>query len=456
MHQSAPRFAFLVVRAMALAAVVGLTVVSIRTAVAGEPAAEVKLPDTNPGKVARGFLDMINRGTPEATREFESAHASAKRRAGATIEERVGRVKDMRARWGELRVTSVIESSDRGITVMVDSSRGQTMQMEFKFDESDRSKLEGVMIESDAVKPSAISAEERTTMVESACRALEDGYVFPEVAKKMAEDARSKLKSGAYDTITTDAALAARLTEDFRAISHDKHLGLRAAAPQAAANHENEQDMLVRMAGDNFGFRKVELLPGNIGYIKFDLFVDHDDAKKTAASALAFVQHADALVFDLRSNGGGSPEMIRFITSYLFDTRTHLNDMVDREGKIVEEYWTLDDVPGTRFSPSVPVYVLTSARTFSGAEEFSYNLKNLKRATIIGETTGGGAHPVRGEPLSGRLMMRVPFMRAKNPISGTNWEGTGVAPDIAVPAEQALDRAIEEARRTTAGRKASK
>src|SRR5262249_6744024 len=149
----------------------------------------------------------------------------------------------------------------------------------------------------------------------------------------------------------------------------------------------------------------------------------------------------DAIVFDLRQNGGGSPEMIRFLTSYLFEAPTHLNDMVDREGKTVEEWWTTKDVPGRRPKTDVPVYVLTSQRTFSGAEEFSYNLKNLKRATLVGETTGGGAHPVRGEQLNDRFAIRIPFMRACNPITKTNWEGTGVEPDVKVPAAEALDKA---------------
>ncbi|MEW6249485.1 MAG: S41 family peptidase, partial [Planctomycetota bacterium] len=158
------------------------------------------------------------------------------------------------------------------------------------------------------------------------------------------------------------------------------------------------------------------------------------------------------LVFDLRRNGGGSPESIRYITSYLFDQRTHLNDMVDRAGKITEEYWTLETVPGRRFAPDVPVYVLTSRYTFSGAEEFCYNLQNLKRATIVGETTGGGAHPVRGVRVNDRIVVGVPFMRACNPISRKNWEGTGVEPDVKTIADEALDRAIELAKKAIAVR----
>jgi len=185
------------------------------------------------------------------------------------------------------------------------------------------------------------------------------------------------------------------------------------------------------MARENYAFRKVERLEGNIAYIKFDLFLEEEAAKQKALAALNFIAHCDAIIFDLRQNGGGSPEMIRFITSSLFDTPTLLNQMIDRDGKVVQEFSTLADFPGPHFNADVPVFVLTSSRTFSGAEKFSYNLKALKRATIVGETTGGGAHPVRGERIGDHFTLRVPFMRAHYPITGTNWEGTGVEPSSA-------------------------
>jgi C-terminal processing protease CtpA/Prc len=120
--------------------------------------------------------------------------------------------------------------------------------------------------------------------------------------------------------------------------------------------------------------------------------------------------------------------------------------MVDRDGEVVAEYWTLDDIPGERLRKNVPVFVLTSNRTFSGAEEFAYNLQNLDRATLVGETTGGGAHPVRAEWLGGRFIMAVPYMRARNPVSNRNWEGTGVEPDVNVPASEAMEKAQALAR----------
>jgi hypothetical protein len=161
-------------------------------------------------------------------------------------------------------------------------------------------------------------------------------------------------------------------------------------------------------------------------------------------AAMNFFAHVDALIIDLRFNGGGDPSMIQLISSYLFDESQHLNDFYIRKSDSIQQYWTSAYVAGPRLS-HVPVYVLTSGSTFSAAEEFSYNLKNMKRATIVGDTTGGGAHPVDEHwfRIDDQVYVnaRVPFGRAINPITGTNWEGKGVIPDIAVSPEQAIDRA---------------
>jgi uncharacterized membrane protein len=149
---------------------------------------------------------------------------------------------------------------------------------------------------------------------------------------------------------------------------------------------------------------------------------------------------------NLRENGGGSPAMVSYVSSYLFSRRTHLNDIWNRRTGQTEEFWTRDSVPGRRFGGEKPVFVLTSANTFSGAEEFTYNLKAQKRATIVGEVTGGGAHPVGPRPVGNNFVIAVPHSRAINPITHTNWEGVGVEPDIKVPAADALATALKRLR----------
>jgi C-terminal processing protease CtpA/Prc len=172
------------------------------------------------------------------------------------------------------------------------------------------------------------------------------------------------------------------------------------------------------------------------------MFADPQLCGATAAAAMNFLAGTRAIIFDLRANGGGDPAMVALLSSYLFAEPTHLNDLWERKTGTTQQFWTLPYVPGRRMDGK-PVYVLTSHRTFSGAEEFAYNLKNLKRATIVGEVTGGGAHPVSPHRIDDHFVIGVPFARAVNPISKTNWEGTGVEPDVKVAAADALDTAVK-------------
>ncbi|MFN2531329.1 MAG: S41 family peptidase [Pyrinomonadaceae bacterium] len=174
------------------------------------------------------------------------------------------------------------------------------------------------------------------------------------------------------------------------------------------------------------------------GYLEFLGFFDAELGADRVAAATNFLSGTDALIVDMRSNGGGNRELVALICSYLFGAEpVHLNDLYWREVDRTQEFWRLKDVAGKRYV-NKDVYVLTSKRTFSGAEEFTYNLKNLKRAAIIGETTGGGAHPGGGVSINEHFMTFIPMGRAINPITKTNWEGTGVTPDVDVPADQAL------------------
>jgi C-terminal processing protease CtpA/Prc len=194
---------------------------------------------------------------------------------------------------------------------------------------------------------------------------------------------------------------------------------------------------------------------GKVAVIKFNGFSNLTYPCGTEVTrTFDVVANADALIFDLRENTGGDARMVAFISSYLFDKRTHLNDVLtrrkDASGRQMgpdefstQEFWANDpEVPGRKYGGTKPVYVLTSGVTFSAAEEFTYNLKALKRATIVGEPTGGGAHPTRGEPIDDQFSIGVPFARSVNPITKTNWEGTGVTPDVTVPAAQALETAM--------------
>jgi len=290
-----------------------------------------------------------------------------------------------------------------------------------------------------------IDAATRTQVIDGILKRLNDSYVFPETAKKMEESIRERVAKKEYDQITSAKQFATTLTNDLQAVSHDKHLRVRYSfqpiperVPRQEPTAEEREQRKRALTWLNHGFGKVERLPGNIGYLEFFNFADEELGADTVAAAMNFINGTDALIIDMRKNGGGNPAMVALVCSYLFGPEpVHLNDLYWREGNRTEEFWTKKELPGKRYL-NKDVYVLTSNRTFSGAEEFTYNLKNLKRATIIGETTGGGAHPGGGFRITEHFGMFVPMGRAISPITKTNWEGTGVTPDISVPADQAL------------------
>jgi hypothetical protein len=289
-----------------------------------------------------------------------------------------------------------------------------------------------------------LNVESRKAMVEKIAVLLNANYVYPEVGEKMARHIRRQLETGGYASIGRSTALARRLQAELRDICHDRHLRVvydpAAAAALLKGGDEARQRQHRRSEEwrrQNYGFEKIERLAGNIGYLDLPFFADTEYARDTAAAAMALLAHSDALIIDLRFNGGGSPRMVQFLCSYFFGPEpVHLNSLYWRPTNHTDEFWTLKDLPGRRM-PSVELFILTSSRTFSGAEEFTYNLKNLKRATVVGETTGGGAHPVNQRAVNDTLVIFIPVGRAINPITKTNWEGIGIEPDVIASREDA-------------------
>jgi C-terminal processing protease CtpA/Prc len=282
---------------------------------------------------------------------------------------------------------------------------------------------------------------------------LADRYVYPDVGEEMGEDLARRLEAGEFDAIENAGSFAERLTETVRAVSHDLHLNVRVRPPERArveredpARARAEREAAARFR--NYGFERVERLEGNIGYLEIRFFDGNEAAKATAAAALEFIANADAVIIDLRRNGGGSPDMVRYVSSWFFGERTHLNSLYWREGDRTQEFWTYEEIPGVQ-RPDVPLFVLTSGRTGSGAEEFAYNMRTRERATLVGETTVGAANPGALFPLNERFEMFIATGAAVNPITGTNWEGVGVAPHVEAAADEALDRALELARQAT-------
>ena len=306
------------------------------------------------------------------------------------------------------------------------------------------------------------SSKEQTVKQLSAL--LIDKYVFPETGKKMAEFINSNLKDGKYDEIADPKQFSQILTADLQLISKDKHLTVSFNPKEAAqildasGSEEEPKELNLRleqMKNENFGFFKVERLEGNIGYVDFRTnYSSLEHSKETIKSVLSFISNCKAVIFDLRKNGGCYPQVVQYIESHFFNNEPiHLNDLYYREGNRTESFWTLKDIEGKRM-PEVPLYILTGKNTFSGAEEFAYDMKNLKRAVIVGESTGGGANPGQFLAINKDFVTFLPTGRAINPITGTNWEGNGVKPDIEVKSENALNKAHSMAIQTLAEKSA--
>jgi hypothetical protein len=306
-----------------------------------------------------------------------------------------------------------------------------------------------------AQEAAPLTVEDRRAAVARIAELLDARYVFPDVGVEAGRHVQGLAASGAYDGLSDARAFAERLTADLQSVTHDRHMRVRALPPGGRMEREDPDAAIAaqrrRMRETNNGFARVERLEGNVGYLDLRGFGPLDLVRGTAEAAMRLLAGSDAVIFDLRQNGGGSPETVRFLTSYLFGERTHLNSLYWREGDRTEEFWTLDEVPGERLA-DVPVFVLTSGRTFSAAEEFTYNLRTRERATVVGETTGGGANPGGMFPVLPErgIGIFIPEGRAVNPVTGTNWEGVGVEPHVAVAADEALETALPLAREAAA------
>jgi hypothetical protein len=300
-----------------------------------------------------------------------------------------------------------------------------------------------------AVQHENLNTAERQRVIDGAVENLKQHYIDPDGAQKMADALLAHEARGDDDAITDGESFAKRLTAQMRDVSHDMHLELvysEAPLPRRPAGQTPES--LARyheaMEQQNCMFEKVAILPHNVGYLKLNSFPDPSVCRSTATAAMASLNHADAIIFDLRDNRGGMPDMVALMAAYLFD---HPEYLYNPRENTTQQSWTLSPVPGNRLADK-PVYVLTSSRTFSGAEQFCYDLKMLKRATLVGETTGGAAHSGVFHRIDEHFGMGVPETKPINPFSKSDWAETGVEPDVRVNATDALQTAEKLAETT--------
>ena len=293
-----------------------------------------------------------------------------------------------------------------------------------------------------------IEDKTKADIVEQIADLLTEKYIFPEMGQQIASQLRRAIEECAPFLTLPPVEFAHVLTQDYLSIVKDTHLQLD-YAPDRAVGGDNTEELMKRhserMRRYNFEFSKIERLAGNIGYLSIHGFPPPEVAGQVAAGAMAFVANTQALIFDIRGNGGGTPEMVQLLISYLVgDAPQPLSGIYSRATGQTKIFQTLPELSGTRM-PEVPVYVLVNKQTHSAAEAFAYDLQALKRATIVGERTRGGAHLVDFIPFQDTFVLMLPVARAVNPITGGNWQGSGVRPDVEVPAEGALWVAHQQA-----------
>jgi hypothetical protein len=296
-----------------------------------------------------------------------------------------------------------------------------------------------------------ITAETRTYVLERLCSLLQEHYVFPDCIPQLETSLRKEVTDGMYDDIDTADVFCAVLTEHLHALIPDKHLYLSYHPQPLSENSglsddQGQQEQLSREARlHNFGISKVERLPGNVGYLDLRAFYPPDIAGDAVVTAMNLIAQTHALIIDLRRNVGGEMYTVHLLASYFLESEPiQLNGCYLRGSKELRQFWSFPYVPGQRYLHK-PLYVLTGPLTASAAEEFAYDLQALKRATIVGEVTAGAANPAESHQIDEHFAISIPLAHTVNPVTGTSWEGSGVIPDIAVPAESALQVAHIEA-----------
>jgi hypothetical protein len=296
-----------------------------------------------------------------------------------------------------------------------------------------------------------LSSAARSEVIDTFINKLHIQYIFPDIAEEIALMLHQRQSRGEYDAIDEGKQFAETLTTHIREVSKDPHLIVFYEAQEAQEAQEAVSAKNTVFSADgrdmgmgvifNYGFEKVERLTGNIGHLCIRTFFSPTVAFRATITSMDFITYTNALIIDLRTASGGDLSMVKFFASYFFPPDPiHLNDIYWRSSNSIQQYWTLPYIPGHRYA-NKPVYILTSRATSSIAEAFIYALQCEKRATIVGEVTAGEANPLECFHLAAHFGSWIPVGHITNPVTGTNWEGVGVQPDVEVTRENALKAA---------------
>ena len=294
-----------------------------------------------------------------------------------------------------------------------------------------------VIITSTISQNNEFNKNEKKIVLKLISEKLLASYINLDLAKEMSAMIISNSKK--YKSISNQKEFSTVITKDLQKVSKDLHLKVNFEPKRIAqskrimpANIKLKRDkmMAMKMAEINFGFTETKVLNGNIGYLNLRMFADMKYAKETATAAMNFLKNTNAIIIDLRNNGGGVPNMMQLLSSYFTGKKpVLLSNFYERKTNNKTQLFTLESIDGKRRT-NTPLYILTSKKTFSAAEAFTYTLKHLNKAIVVGETTRGGANRTKRVNLNNNFTISIPYIEATHPVTKTNWEGKGVKPTI--------------------------
>ncbi len=419
-----------------------------------------ELPNTAAGRYAAAYFTAFNSDDNHVMLEFEENNRSLSYLADRPADKREANYERLHDIFGQLTPLRVALSLEMQITLLVkNSKKDEILVIRFQLEEDAPHRLQYMTFSGIdhaevpdeyaayiATRAAPIDASLRERTIQKVAEILGNKYIYPKLGEKLkATIQRNNLKER-YADCRNAGKLADRLTENALNISKDRHIWVEAQNPMAQGSTDPLNASVEKLRSENYHLRKVEILSNNIGYMKFDMIHDNKEALDVIADGLSDLADCDALIFDIRDNIGGGWGTANLIIGYLLPPNTVYSRVYDRDSHLVEQRSTPDTIPGKPFDSHIPVYILTSNRTGSAAESFAYVLKHAGRATIVGEVTLGMAHPSEEVVVNDYFRMSVPFLRSENVVTGSDWEGTGVIPQIKVKADQALTAAIEDAK----------
>jgi retinol-binding protein 3 len=400
------------------------------------------IPDTPAGRAFAAWLDAFNSGDRERRQGFLNTHPS-----WMTIES----IENWNAGTGNYELLAVQSQESTNVFFHVKGQRWGVEEVgRLEVDASNPMALATLGVRripaGARFVPVTLDKVAMGRVVDKAADLLGQFHVDAKTGKALAVALRKRARRGDYRGIKYGEVLAKRLTDDLRELGRDRHLEVRFSyavpPPGPPARDPSEA---TRALANNCYFAKAEHLEPNIGYLKLDAFAEAETCAPTASAAITFLADSDALILDLRDNNGGRGSMVEFLASYFFAERTHLSDGFRRADNVTTQSWTFPYVPGKKFLGK-PLYVLISSRTFSAGEGLAFVLQESKRATLVGEATVGGSGTIEFKSIDDHFSLVVPTGSVISPVTQTTWAGSGVVPDIQVPASDALEEALRQAR----------